>query len=132
MTVRVGINGFGRIGRNFFRAVVASGADIEIVGANDLTDNKSWPTCSSTTRSSAGSTPTSRSTDDAIVVGGRRIAALEERDPKALPWGDLGADIVIESTGFFTDATKAQRAHRRGRQEGHHLGAGQERGRHAS
>ena len=58
VTVRVGINGFGRIGRNFFRAVAASGADIEIVGVNDLTDNATWPTCSSTTRSSAASTPT--------------------------------------------------------------------------
>ncbi len=110
MTVRVGINGFGRIGRNFFRAVVASGADIEIVGANDLTDNKSLAHLLKYDSILGRLDADVEVTDDAIVVGGRRIAALEERDPKALPWGDLGADVVIESTGFFTDATKA-RAH---------------------
>ena len=110
MTVRVGINGFGRIGRNFFRAVVASGADIEIVGANDLTDNKSLAHLLKYDSILGRLDADVEVSDDAIVVGGRRIAALEERDPKALPWGDLGADVVIESTGFFTDATKA-RAH---------------------
>ena len=110
MTVRVGINGFGRIGRNFFRAVVASGADIEIVGANDLTDNKSLAHLLKYASILGRLDADVEVTDDAIVVGGRRIVALEERDPKALPWGDLGADVVIESTGFFTDATKA-RAH---------------------
>jgi glyceraldehyde 3-phosphate dehydrogenase len=110
VTVRVGINGFGRIGRNFFRAVVASGADIEIVGANDLTDNKSLAHLLKYDSILGRLDAEVEVRDDAIVVGGRRIAALEERDPKALPWGDLGADVVIESTGFFTDATKA-RAH---------------------
>ena len=110
MTVRVGINGFGRIGRNFFRAVVASGADIEIVGANDLTDNKSLAHLLKYDSILGRLDADVEVSDDAIIVGGRRIAALEERDPKALPWGDLGADVVIESTGFFTDATKA-RAH---------------------
>jgi glyceraldehyde 3-phosphate dehydrogenase len=110
VTVRVGINGFGRIGRNFFRAVVASGADIEIVGANDLTDNKTLAHLLKYDSILGRLDADVEVHDDAIVVGGRRIAALEERDPKALPWGDLGADIVIESTGFFTDATKA-RAH---------------------
>jgi glyceraldehyde 3-phosphate dehydrogenase len=110
VTVRVGINGFGRIGRNFFRAVVASGADIEIVGANDLTDNKSLAHLLKYDSILGRLDADVEVSDDAIVVGGRRIAALEERDPKALPWGDLGADVVIESTGFFTDATKA-RAH---------------------
>ena len=108
MTVRVGINGFGRIGRNFFRAVVASGADIEVVGANDLTDNKSLAHLLKYDSILGRLDADVEVTGDAIVVGGRKIAALEERDPKALPWGDLGADIVIESTGFFTDATKAK------------------------
>ncbi len=110
MTVRVGINGFGRIGRNFFRAVRASGADIEIVGVNDLTDNAVLAHLlkydSILGRLDADVT----STDDAIVVGGKEIKAFAERDPSALKWGDLGVDIVVESTGFFTDATKA-RAH---------------------
>ncbi|HEV7875688.1 MAG TPA: type I glyceraldehyde-3-phosphate dehydrogenase [Nocardioides sp.] len=110
MTVRVGINGFGRIGRNFFRAVRASGADIEIVGVNDLTDNAVLAHLlkydSILGRLDADVT----STDDAIVVGGKEIKAFAERDPAALKWGDLGVDIVVESTGFFTDAAKA-RAH---------------------
>ena len=114
MTVRVGINGFGRIGRNFFRAVRASGADIEIVGVNDLTDNAQLAHLlkfdSILGRLDADVT----STDDAIVVGGKEIRAFAERDPSALKWGEIGADIVIESTGFFTDATKAAG----------HLGAG--------
>jgi glyceraldehyde 3-phosphate dehydrogenase len=108
VTVRVGINGFGRIGRNFYRAVVASGADIEIVGANDLTDNKSLAHLlkyDSILGRLEGDVEVSA---DSISVGGRTFAALEERDPANLPWGDLGADIVIESTGFFTDATKAK------------------------
>lgn len=107
MTIRVGINGFGRIGRNFFRAIVESGADIEIVGVNDLTDNHTlahllkYDTV-------LGRFPLSVDyNDDAIIVDGKSIRALAERDPKNLPWGELGADIVIESTGFFTDATKA-------------------------
>ena len=114
MTVRVGINGFGRIGRNFFRAVhtlqQSGAADIEIVGVNDLTDNKSLAHLLKYD-SILGRLPGDvEATGDAISVGGRSFAALEERDPANLPWKDLGADIVIESTGFFTDATKA-RAH---------------------
>jgi glyceraldehyde 3-phosphate dehydrogenase len=108
VTVRVGINGFGRIGRNFFRAVVASGADIDVVGANDLTDNKSLAHLLKYDTILGRLDADVEVTKDAIVVGGRSIAALEERDPSALPWKDLGADIVIESTGFFTDATKAK------------------------
>ena len=110
MTVRVGINGFGRIGRNFFRAVLASGADIEIVGANDLTDNKTLAHLLKYD-SILGRLPGDVSfTDDAITVGGRSFKAFAEKDPANLRWGDLGADVVVESTGFFTDATKA-RAH---------------------
>ena len=107
MTVRVGINGFGRIGRNFFRAVAASGADIEIVGVNDLTDNASLAHLLKYDSVLGRLDADVEVTKDAIVVGGRRIVALEERDPAALPWGDLGAQVVIESTGFFTDATQA-------------------------
>ncbi len=113
MTVRVGINGFGRIGRNFFRAVRASDADIEIVGVNDLTDNQTLAHLlkfdSILGRLDADVT----STDSAIKVGDQEIAAFAERDPAALKWGDIGADVVVESTGFFTDATKAK-AHTEG------------------
>jgi glyceraldehyde 3-phosphate dehydrogenase len=106
----VGINGFGRIGRNFFRAALAQGADIEVVGANDLTDNKTLAHLLKYD-SILGRLQEDVSYDDEnIVVGGRKIRALEERDPAALPWKELGADVVIESTGFFTDAAKA-RAH---------------------
>jgi len=108
VTIRVGINGFGRIGRNFYRAILASGADIEIVGVNDLTDNKTlahllkYDTV-------LGRFPLSVSYDDNnIIVDGKPIRALAERNPADLPWAELGADIVIESTGFFTDATKAK------------------------
>jgi glyceraldehyde 3-phosphate dehydrogenase len=110
VTVRVGINGFGRIGRNFFRAVRASGADIEIVGVNDLTDNAVLAHLlkydSILGRLDADVTATA----DSIFVGDQEIRAFAERDPSALKWGDLDVDVVIEATGFFTDATKA-RAH---------------------
>ena len=107
MTVRVGINGFGRIGRNFFRAVQASGADIEIVGVNDLTDNKSLAHLLKYDSILGRLDRDVHASGDSITVGGKSFAALEERDPANLPWKDLGADVVIESTGFFTDATKA-------------------------
>jgi glyceraldehyde 3-phosphate dehydrogenase len=108
VTVRVGINGFGRIGRNFFRAVLASGADVEIVGVNDLTDNTSLAHLLKYD-SILGRLPQDvQASGDSITVGGHSFAALAERDPANLPWKDLGADIVIESTGLFTDATKAK------------------------
>jgi glyceraldehyde 3-phosphate dehydrogenase len=107
VTVRVGINGFGRIGRNFFRAVQASGADIEIVGVNDLTDNKTLAHLLKYD-SILGRLPDVSVSDDAITVGGKSFAVLAERDPANLPWKDLGVDVVVESTGFFTDATKAK------------------------
>jgi glyceraldehyde 3-phosphate dehydrogenase len=108
MTVRVGINGFGRIGRNFFRAVRASGADIEIVGVNDLTDNASLANLLKFD-SILGRLDADVSSDDtSIKVGDQTIAAFAERDPSALKWGDIGADVIVESTGFFTDATKAK------------------------
>lgn len=108
MTVRVGINGFGRIGRNMFRAALASGADIEIVGVNDLTNNATLANLLKYD-SILGRLPQDVDSDDQyITVGGQKIAAFAERDPAALDWGSIGADIVIESTGFFTDATKAK------------------------
>jgi len=110
VTVRVGINGFGRIGRNFYRAVLASGADIEVVGVNDLTDNASLAHLLKYDSILGRLAEGVDVTGDAITVGGRRMAALEERNPADLPWKELGADVVVESTGLFTDATKA-RAH---------------------
>ncbi|GAA4441267.1 type I glyceraldehyde-3-phosphate dehydrogenase [Phytohabitans houttuyneae] len=108
MTIRVGINGFGRIGRNFFRAVLASGADIELVGANDLTDNATLAHLLKYD-SILGRLPYEvKATGDEITVNGKTFKALAERDPAKLPWSDLGADVVIESTGFFTDASKAK------------------------
>jgi glyceraldehyde 3-phosphate dehydrogenase len=109
VTVRVGINGFGRIGRNFFRAVLASGADIEVVAANDLTDNATLAHLLKYD-SILGRLEDVSWTGDSISVGGRSFRAFEERDPANLPWGEVGADVVVESTGFFTDAAKA-RAH---------------------
>jgi glyceraldehyde 3-phosphate dehydrogenase len=108
VTIRVGINGFGRIGRNFTRAVLESGADIEIVGVNDLTDNKSLAHLLKYDSILGRLGQDVTYSEDEISVGGKSFKALAERDPSALPWGDLGADIVIESTGIFTDATKAK------------------------
>jgi len=108
VTVRVGINGFGRIGRNFFRAVRASGADIEIVGVNDLT-NPATLAHLLKYDSILGRLDADVSVDGStILVGDQKITVSAERDPAALSWGDLGVDIVVESTGFFTDATKAK------------------------
>ncbi len=113
MTVRVGINGFGRIGRNFFRAVRASGADIEIVGVNDLTDNQTLAHLLKFDSILGRLDADVSATETSIKVGDQEITAFAERDPAALKWGDIGADVVVESTGFFTDATKAK-AHTEG------------------
>ncbi|MFI5624924.1 type I glyceraldehyde-3-phosphate dehydrogenase [Nocardioides sp. NPDC051685] len=110
MTVRVGINGFGRIGRNFFRAVRASDLDIEIVGVNDLSDNATLATLLKFDSILGPLGAEVSATEDAIVVDGKEIKAYAERDPANIPWKELDVDVVIESTGFFTDATKA-RAH---------------------
>jgi glyceraldehyde 3-phosphate dehydrogenase len=107
MAVRVGINGFGRIGRNFYRAVQKSGADIDVVAVNDLTSstiNAHLLKYDSTHGTLAADV---KVTEDAITVGDDSIKVFAERDPKALPWGDLGIDVVIESTGVFTDGEKA-------------------------
>jgi len=109
VTVRVGINGFGRIGRNFFRALTAAGADIDLVAANDLGDLKTMAHLLKYD-SILGRFPGEvRVTDDGISVGGKSIKILAERDPANLPWGELGVDVVIESTGFFTKAADAKK-----------------------
>ncbi|MER6395655.1 MULTISPECIES: type I glyceraldehyde-3-phosphate dehydrogenase [unclassified Kitasatospora] len=109
MTIRVGINGFGRIGRNFFRAVKAQGADIEIVGVNDLTDTKTLAHLLKYD-SILGTFPGEVShTENSITVDGKTFKVIAERDPANLPWGELGVDIVIESTGIFTKAEAAKK-----------------------
>jgi glyceraldehyde 3-phosphate dehydrogenase len=109
MTVKVGINGFGRIGRNYLRAALAQGSDIEIVAVNDLTDNAALAHLLKYD-SVGGVLAHEVSHDgDSITVGGRRIRVFEERDPANLPWGELGVDIVIESTGRFTHADDAKK-----------------------
>ena len=102
MPVRVGINGFGRIGRNVFRAAHESGADVEIVAVNDITDNETLAHLLKYDSVYGPFKGTVEVGDDSLVIDGREVRALEERDPAALPWGDLGVDVVIESTGFFT------------------------------
>ena len=107
MTVRVGINGFGRIGRNFFRAITARGADIEIVAVNDLGSLKTMAHLLKYD-SVLGVLPnTIEAVEGGISVDGKVLKVLTERDPKALPWGALGVDLVIESTGIFTERDKA-------------------------
>ncbi len=107
MTVRVGINGFGRIGRNFYRALKETDHDIQIVGVNDLVPpatNAHLLKYDSTHRRLKAEVS---STDDSITVDGQTFKVFSERDPKAIPWGDLDVDVVVESTGFFTDGQKA-------------------------
>ena len=111
MTVRIGINGFGRIGRNVFRALekqrAAGTADIEVLAVNDITDNKTLGHLLKYDSVHGRFDGTIEVSDDALVVNGRSIKALAEKDPAALPWGDLGVDVVIESSGIFTDADSA-------------------------
>ncbi|MBI9000520.1 type I glyceraldehyde-3-phosphate dehydrogenase [Corynebacterium sp. CCM 9185] len=108
MTVRVGINGFGRIGRNYFRAILERGADIEVVAVNDLTDNKTLAHLLKFDSILGRLGQDVDYDDESIVVGGKRIIVTAERDPKNLAWGENDVDIVIESTGFFTDANAAK------------------------
>ncbi len=110
MTIRVGINGFGRIGRNFFRAIKTQGADVQVVAVNDLTDPKTLAHLLKHDSVLGTFDAEVSSTDDSIVVDGNAIRVYAERDPKNIPWKDEDVDIVIESTGFFTDANAA-RAH---------------------
>ncbi len=107
MTIKVGINGFGRIGRNFFRALVESGADIQVVGINDLTDTGTLAHLLKYDSILGRFGRPVEATEGAIVVEGVRIPIFAERDPAALPWASVGADIVIESTGIFTSAEDA-------------------------
>ncbi len=109
MTTKVAINGFGRIGRSYLRAVLAQNADLEIVAINDLTDNKTLAHLLKYDSVSGRLPQTVEYDDDAIVVGGKEIKSFAERDPANLPWADLGVEIVIESTGFFTKASDAQK-----------------------
>ncbi|WHT22145.1 type I glyceraldehyde-3-phosphate dehydrogenase [Crossiella sp. CA-258035] len=109
MTVRVGVNGFGRIGRNFWRALAASGRDIEIVAFNDLGDVATMAHLLKYDSILGRLDGEVKVTDEGISVNGKVIKALAERDPGKLPWKDLGVDVVIESTGFFTDASVARK-----------------------
>jgi len=107
VTVRVGINGFGRIGRNFFRAIAARGADIEIVAVNDLGSLKTMAHLLKYDSVLGVLPQVIEAVEGGISVDGKVLKVLTERDPKALPWGALGVDLVIESTGIFTDRDKA-------------------------
>ena len=107
MAVRVGINGFGRIGRNVFRAAHESGADIEWVAANDITDPKTTAHLLKYDSNYGPFPGQVEATANGLKVDGKDLRIFAERDPAALPWGDLGADVVIESTGLFTDRENA-------------------------
>ena len=109
MAVKVGINGFGRIGRNVMRAAYARGAEVDWVGVNDITDTKTlahlfkWD-------SILGPFPGEvEATDTGIRIDGDELRVFSERDPAALPWSDVGAEVVIESTGLFTDRENASK-----------------------
>jgi glyceraldehyde 3-phosphate dehydrogenase len=107
MTIRVGINGFGRIGRNFFRAAKERGADIDFVAANDLGKVETMAHLLQYDSILGRFQGDIKVSEDGISVDGDELKILAERDPKALPWSDLGVDIVVESTGFFNDRDKA-------------------------
>ncbi|HXH35082.1 MAG TPA: type I glyceraldehyde-3-phosphate dehydrogenase [Plantibacter sp.] len=109
MSVKIGINGFGRIGRNFFRAALAKGSDLEIVAVNDLTDNKALAHLLKYDSITGRLDATVELDGDKIIVNGKPIIVLAERDPADLPWGELGVDIVIESTGRFTKSDDARK-----------------------
>jgi glyceraldehyde 3-phosphate dehydrogenase len=110
MSVRVGINGFGRIGRQSLKAILERAPDVEVVAVNDLVDTK-LNALLFKHDSTYGAYPGNVDhTEDSLIIDGREIKVLKEKDPAALPWGDLGVELVLESTGIFTDAEKA-RAH---------------------
>ena len=107
MPIKIGINGFGRIGRNFYRAVEKQGADMEIVAVNDLGDTTTMAhllKCDSVLGNLENEISAA---DDGSMIDGQLLQVLSERNPQDLPWGDLGVDVVIESTGIFTDREKA-------------------------
>ena len=109
MGIRVGINGFGRIGRNFFRAQHALGSDLEIVALNDLGDAKTMAHLLKYDSNLGPFQGEVELADGVLRAAGEEMRMLSERDPAALPWGDLGVDVVLESTGFFTDREGAQK-----------------------
>lgn len=108
MTTRVGINGFGRIGRNFFRAALEQGADLEIVAVNDLTDTKTLAHLLKYDSILGRFNGEVSFDESSIIVNGKAIKVLAQRNPADLPWGELGVEVVVESTGFFTDGEKAK------------------------
>ncbi len=108
MTVKVGINGFGRIGRNFARAAFEQGADIEIVAVNDLTDTKTLSHLVKYDSILGRFDGEVESTEDSITINGKSIKVFSEKDPAAIDWASVGAEVVVESTGLFTDAEKAK------------------------
>ena len=108
MTTRVGINGFGRIGRNFFRAALKQGADFEVVAVNDLTDTKTLGHLLKYDSILGRFDGEVSFTEDSLIVNGKEIKVLAQRNPADLPWGELGVEVVVESTGFFTDGEKAK------------------------
>ncbi len=107
--LKVGVNGFGRIGRNFLRASLESGADFEIVGINDLTDNATLAHLLKYDSILGRLSQTVTHTESSITVGGQTTAVCAERDPANIPWGKLGVDVVVESTGIFTKAADAKK-----------------------
>ena len=107
MAVRVGVNGFGRIGRNFYRAILERGSDVEVVAVNDLTDPATLAHLLKYDSVLGSLKESVDAGDDQITVDGKDIKVIAERDPKALPWGDLDLDVVVESTGIFTDRDAA-------------------------
>ncbi len=107
--LKVGVNGFGRIGRNFLRASLESGADFEIVGINDLTDNATLAHLLKYDSILGRLSQTVTHTESSITVGGKTISVSAERDPANIPWGKLGVDVVVESTGIFTKAADAKK-----------------------
>ena len=110
MTVRVGINGFGRIGRQSLKAIIERGKDVEVIAVNDLVETSMNALLFKHDSTYGAYEGTVEHTDDALIIDGREVKVLKEKDPATLPWGDLGVDIVLESTCIFTDAEKA-RAH---------------------
>jgi glyceraldehyde 3-phosphate dehydrogenase len=126
MSVKVAINGFGRIGRNVLRVAEAAGSrDLEIVAVNDLTDTRTLAHLLKYDSVHGRFKGTVAAEGDGIKVNGRSIKVLSQKDPAALPWKEMGVDIVLESTGLFTDREKAAK-----HLAGGHLGAGQAGGRH--
>src|ERR671932_2179154 len=107
MALRAGINGFGRIGRNVFRAAYAAGADIDWVGVNDITDTKTLAQLVKYDSILGRFPGRVEHTENSLIIDGKELKVFSERDPAALPWSDVGADVVIESTGLFTDRDSA-------------------------